>query len=70
MPSNIFESDVYLLSCIYSVFGIVIDRDIGATVHSKDIFDDFNTRDKRMLKLAIYNLLNPEFICNDPNFIS
>ena len=44
-------SAIYILSCIYFVFCIIIDRAIGTPGHVKDIVDGQNDRYKHMLKL-------------------
>ena len=57
-----FTLDIYILSCIALKFSIVIDRKIRAPGHGKDMVDGLNDRQKRILRLAMANILNPELI--------
>ena len=55
-------SAIYLLSCIYLEFSIIIYRAVGAPEHGRYVVDGMNDRDKRMFKLAMANILKTELI--------
>ena len=51
---------LYLLSVLAGLFGIVIDRAIGAPGHGKDIVDGLNATDKVFLRKAMCMVGTPE----------
>ena len=56
------ESAMYLLLCISLLFSIVINKAVGVPGNVKYVVVGLNVRDKRMLKLAMENLLDTELI--------
>ena len=55
-------SAIYLLSYLALEFSVIIDRAVGAPGHGKYLVDGLNTRDKRMLKSEMANLLTHKLI--------
>ena len=60
-------SDIYLLSYLSLKFYIIIDGEFGIPGHVKDFVDGLNNIYKRILRLAMEKLLNPEWIQDVPN---
>ena len=52
-------SAIYILQCIALEISIIIGIAVGAPGHEKYVVYDMNTRDKRMIKFKMTNLLNP-----------
>ena len=50
--------DIYIISFLYLESCITIDRYVGAPVSDKYVVGGSNSRDKRILKLAMTNILN------------
>ena len=61
-------SAIYILSCIALEFSVIIDISVVAPVHGKDMDVGINSRDKRMLKLEIAELLNLKLVRYYPIF--
>ena len=55
-------SAIYLLSCLYLEFCIIMYRAVGEPVHEKDVVDVLNYRDKLVINLEMEKLLNTKLI--------
>ena len=60
----------YLYNTIYIdvEYCIIINREVGAPGHGKYVVDGLNSRDKRVFKLAMANILNPRLIQDNQIF--
>ena len=68
-----FQAVSLWICYLYSIFSflgiyIFIDISVGAPFRVKDVVDVLNSREKWILKLEMYKLLNTESIIGNPNF--
>ena len=61
-------SAIYIISCLPLIFSIIIIRSVGAHGNGKNVACGLNAIDKRMVKLAIANILNTKIIQDYPIF--
>ena len=64
------SSTNYILSCLSLEFSIIIYILVGAPKHRKYLVGGLHDRYKRILKLAMSKILNPELILDNPFFSS
>ena len=61
----IFASELYLISVMSKCYSIIIDQDISAPGHGKEVVDGLNDFDKRYVYQLISTVQIPESIIFD-----